>query len=332
MFISVLDGSRTLDMPIKAHDLKPIPGTETLEFKPRFIERYSKLTDWETYRRYSLAFLRKSIRVNTLKTSIAECLGRLRKDFRLEPVPWCPEGFFIEHKEGRLDVGNTLEHALGYYYVQEAASMIPPVVLDPQPGEAVLDMAAAPGSKASQAAQLMLNTGVLVANDIAGARLAALGVNLTRMGVMNTVTTQMPGQRLAGLQFDRVLLDAPCSGTGTIRKSLKTIQIWNPDMVRRIAVIQRKMIDAAFRLLRPGGTLVYSTCSTEPEEDEAVVDWLLRKHEDADTADIDLPLQRGTPVLAFEGQQYDERVSRTLRLWPQDNDTEGFYVAKIVKR
>jgi NOL1/NOP2/sun family putative RNA methylase len=319
-------------MSIRAHELKTIPNTESLAFKPKFIERYSKLTDFGTYKRYSLAFLRKSIRVNTLKVSVKECVERLRKDFHLLPVPWCPEGFFIEHKEGRLDVGNTLEHALGYYYVQEAASMIPPVVLDPQPGEIVLDMAAAPGSKASQIAQMMLNTGVLLANDISGSRLAALGINLTRMGATNVVTTQMPGQRLEGMQFDRILLDAPCSGTGTIRKSLKTVLIWNPDTIRRIVATQRRMIDVAFRLLRPGGTLVYSTCSTEPEEDEGVVDWLLRQHEDADIADITLPIQHGPAVTEFDGTVYDPRTSRTLRLWPQDNDTEGFYVAKVVKK
>jgi NOL1/NOP2/sun family putative RNA methylase len=209
--------------------------------------------------------------------------------------------------------------------------MIPPVVLDPQPGDIILDMAAAPGSKASQIAQMMLNTGVLVANDIAAPRLAALGINMTRVGAANTIITQMPGQRLDG-QFDRILLDAPCSGTGTIRKSLKTVLMWNPDTIRRIAVTQRKMLENAFRLLKPGGTLVYSTCSTEPEEDEAIVSWLLGRHPNADLAAIDIPIKRGAPVMEFEGDSYDPRVEKTLRLWPQDNDTEGFFVAKIVKR
>jgi NOL1/NOP2/sun family putative RNA methylase len=313
------------------HSLKPIPDTDTLEFKPRFIERYSKLTDWDTYKRYSLSFLRKSIRVNTLKIGIPELTKRLSDRFNLEQIPWCKEGFWIEHKEGRLDIGNTPEHCLGYYYVQESASMIPPVVLDPQPGEVVLDMAAAPGSKSTQIAQMLWNTGVLVANDLTGDRLAALGVNLQRCGILNTIVTQMPGQRMQGVQFDKILLDAPCSGTGTIRKSLKTVILWNPDMVKRLTHIQSKMLDQAYHLLKPGGSMVYSTCSNEPEENEGVLSDFLARTPGAHLADIHLPIKHGPAVLEFEGQTYNPEVAKGLRLWPQDNDTEGFFVAKILK-
>lgn len=314
--------------------MKPFPDADKYKFKEKFIERYSKLTDWDTYREYSLSFLRKSIRVNTLKAGIDDVASRLRKDWSLEPVLWCKEGFFMEHKGERLDVGNTVEHALGYYYVQEAASMIPPIVLDPQPGEVVLDMAAAPGSKSSQIAQYMKNKGVLAANDVKGQRLAALGINLQRCGVKNTVVTLMPGQRFAksSLQFDRVLLDAPCSGTGTIRKSPKTINMWNPDMVRRLAALQKKLIITAWHVLKPGGTLVYSTCSTEPEENEGVVSHLLESQKDAQMLEVDLPLRRSEPVQRFEGKEYNSEVHNCLRLWPQDNDTEGFFVAGMRKK
>ncbi|MBI4450459.1 RsmB/NOP family class I SAM-dependent RNA methyltransferase [Candidatus Woesearchaeota archaeon] len=311
--------------------LKPIPGTETIEFKPSFVDRYSKLTDWETYKRYSLSFLRKSIRVNTLKAAVPELIERLSDRFLLEPVPWCKEGFWIEHKEGRLDVGNTVEHALGYYYVQEAASMIPPVVLAPQPGDIVLDVAAAPGSKTTQLAQYMQNKGLIVANDITGDRLAALGINLQRMGVINTVVTQMKGERIRDLQFDKILLDAPCSGTGTIRKSLKTIRMYNPDMIKRLAGLQKKLILNSFALLKPGGVMTYSTCSTEPEENEGVIDFLLSRHADAKLLPIDLPLKHGDAVTEFEGSTFSSEVKKCIRLWPQDNDTEGFFVAKVVK-
>ena len=311
--------------------LKPIPDANTIAFKPKFIERYSKLTDWETFHTYSISFLRKSIRVNTLKISVPDLTKRLADRFNLEPIPWCKEGFWIAHKEGRLDIGNTPEHCLGYYYVQEAASMIPPVVLDPQPGDIILDMAAAPGSKSTQIAQMQWNTGVLVANDLTGDRLAALGVNLQRCGVLNSIITQMPGQRMSGFQFDKILLDAPCSGTGTIRKSLKTINLWNPDMVKRLTHIQSKMLDSAFHLLKPGGTMVYSTCSSEPDEDEGVISAFLERTPNAKLADIHLPIKHGPAVTEFEGQTYNPEVRKCLRLWPQDNDTEGFFVAKIVK-
>ncbi len=314
-------------------ELKPFADAEKYVFKEKYIERYSKLTDWETYKKYSLSFLRKSIRVNTLKIDIDECVKRLSKDWNLEPVLWCKEGFFIEHKGGRLDVGNTIEHALGYYYVQEAASMIPPIVLNPKPGEIILDMAAAPGSKSSQISQYMQNKGVLVANDVKGDRLAALGINLQRIGSYNQVITLMSGERFAesGIMFDRILLDAPCSGTGTIRKSPKTILMWNPDMVRRLSRLQKKLIMTAWKVLKPGGTLVYSTCSSEPDENEGVVSFLLNNAPDAKMLEIKLPLKRSPAVLEFEGETYNSEVHNCLRLWPQDNDTEGFFVAGIRK-
>lgn len=312
-------------------ELKPIPNTETLEFKPKFIERYSALTNWDEYKKYSLSFLRKSIRINTLKKPVSEVLKRVEKDWNVLPIPWCKEGYWVEHKQGRLDVGNTIEHALGYYYVQEAASLIPPLVLDPQPGDRVIDIAASPGSKASQICQLMKNEGIVVANDVSGLRLAALGINLQRCGALNVITTQMRGEQMKEMQFDKVLLDAPCSGTGTIRKSLKTVRMWNPEMIKRIAGMQRKLILAAYQLVAPGGTLVYSTCSTEPEEDEAIVSFLL-DNTDATVEPVELPgLKHGPAVTEFEGTTYRKEVKHCLRLWPQDNDTEGFFVAKIKK-
>ncbi len=306
--------------------LKPIPNTP--EFKPKFIERYSKLTNWEEYKKYSLSFLRKSIRVNTLKRPVKEVISRLEKDWTFEQVPWCKEGFFMESKHGRLDVGNTVEHCLGYYYVQEAASMIPPLVLDPKPGDRVIDIAAAPGSKASQMAQMMNNEGILVANDVAGMRLASLGINMQRCGVLNAITTQMAGERIKDMEFDKVLLDAPCSGTGTIRKSIKTIIMWNPEMIKRLAAMQRKLIMSAYNLVAKGGTLVYSTCSTEPDENEAVVSYLLN-NTDAKLEPIELNINRSPAVLEFNGTEYRKEVKHCLRLWPQDNDTEGFFIAKI---
>lgn len=309
------------------------PDADKYVFKEKFIERYSKLTDWEAFKKFSLSFLRKSIRINTLKTDVGEVLSRLEKSWELEKVPWCEEGYFMKHKGGRKDLGNTKEHALGYYYVQEAASMIPPIVLGPKPGETILDMAAAPGSKTSQIAQYMKNEGILVANDVKGQRLAALGINLQRMGVYNTLVTLMQGQHFGKttLQFDRVLLDAPCTGTGTIRKSPKTINIWNPKQIDRIAKLQRSLIRAAWHVLKPGGTMVYSTCSLEPEENEGAVTYLLEEFSNAKLMPIKLEIKRTPAVQEFEGKKYHKDIKHCLRLFPQDNDTEGFFVAKIVK-
>ena len=312
--------------------LQPIPTTETIEFKPAFIERYSALTNWEEFKKYSLSFLRRSIRVNTILGAVPEVTKSIQaKGWQLEPIPWCKEGFWISHPE-RRDVGNLLEHHLGKIYVQEAASMIPPLVLQPKPGDIVLDMCAAPGNKTTQMAAMMRNKGLIVANDYKGERLQSLGINLQRSGLTNVLITLMHGKRFFQFQFDKILLDAPCSGTGTIRKSLKTIRIWNPGMVTKIARQQQELIDNAFKNLKPGGELVYSTCSLEPEENEGVVDFLLQKFPEAEIVPFTLAgLKTSPPVLEFASEKYHSSLQHTLRIWPQDNDTEGFFVAKIKK-
>lgn len=310
---------------------------DDIEFKEKFVERYSRLTDFDEFKKYSLKFLKRSVRVNTLKISVADFRKRLKETghWEVSQIPWCDEGFYIENvHSGRRDVGNMLEHALGYIYVQEAVSMIPPLVLKPKPGEIVLDMCAAPGSKATQMAAMMRNKGVLVANDYKGDRIKSLGLNMQRCGVSNAVVTLMQGHRFlkSGITFDKILVDAPCSGTGTIRKSFKTLRIWNSDMVRRLSSQQKPLIDTAFQILADGGEMVYSTCSVEPEEDEEVVSFLLDKYDNAKLEKIKLhSLKSSRPILEFEGKQYNKEVEKCLRLWPQDNDSEGFFVAKIRK-
>ena len=311
---------------------------EKIQIKEGFKQRYSCLTCWDDFKEYSLKFLRRSIRVNTLNISVPDLIKKMEKDWKLTPVPWCAEGFWIEHRgegdEHRRDVGNTFEHQMGYIYIQEAASMIPPVVLEPKPGEIILDMCAAPGSKSSQIAQYMENKGVLISNDYQGIRLAPLGINMQRVSAMNTIITLMKGEwfKKSGIMFDKVLVDAPCSGTGTIRKSLKTLRIWNPSMVRKIASEQRRLISAGFEVLKKGGILVYSTCSLEPEEDEGIIDWFLSEYPEASLEEINLKgLKKGKVITEFEGKKYNQAVKRCLRIWPQDNDTEGFFVAKIKK-
>src|SRR3989338_11309949 len=154
------------------------PDAEKIEFKEKFVERYSKLTEFEEFKKYSLSFLRRSIRVNTLKISVNELKKRLEINWNLEQVPWCKEGFWIEHKKKeRRDIGNLIEHSLAYFYVQEAASMLPPLILEPREDEIILDIAASPGSKTTQIAQYMKNTGILVANDYTSDRMKPLSIN-----------------------------------------------------------------------------------------------------------------------------------------------------------
>ncbi len=317
---------------------RQIPTTETMVFKKEFIERYSALTEWEEFKKYSLSFLRRSIRVNTLHGSVKEITDSIsKKGWILEQIPWCKEGFWIEHEgigeEKRRDVGNLLEHQLGKIYVQEAASMIPPLVLNPQPGDLVLDLCAAPGSKTTQMGMLMNNKGLIVANDYKGARLQSLGINVQKSGLTTIIISLMHGKRFYGFQFDKILVDAPCSGTGTIRKSLKTINIWNPAMITKLARQQKELLENAFNNLRDGGELVYSTCSVEPEENEGVVDFLLKKYPSAEIVNVKLPgLKLSSPITKFKDVEFVPDVKHCLRIWPQDNDTEGFFICKIIKK
>ena len=225
-----------------------------------------------------------------------------------------------------------MEHKQGEIYVQEAASMIPPLVLKPKPGEVVLDMCAAPGSKTTQMAAMMENKGLLVANDYKGMRIQSLGINTQKTGCTNVIITLMSGMWFKDMEFDKILVDAPCSGTGTIRKSLKTIRMWNPRMVTKIARQQFRLLENAFKILKPGGELVYSTCSLEPEENEGVVHRLLEEYPKASVMKVKLSgLKLGKAVQEYNGEKWNSQVKDTMRIWPQNNDTEGFFVAKISK-
>ncbi|RJQ17028.1 RsmB/NOP family class I SAM-dependent RNA methyltransferase [Candidatus Woesearchaeota archaeon] len=311
--------------------LEKIP--QKIDIKEKFEKHYKNMlgNDYDEFMEYSLSYIRKAIRVNTLKVSVEELKKRLEKNWKLTPIPWCKEGFWIEYRnEKRFDIGNLLEHHLGYIYIQEAASMIPPVVLQPEKNETILDMCSAPGSKATQISALMENTGLLVCNDVKGDRLKALGINLQKAGCTNTVITLMPGERI-NMEFDRILVDAPCSGMGTIRKSLKTLKMWNMNLVERLTRTQKYLIDSAFRNLKKDGVLVYSTCTLEPLENEGIVSFLLEKYDNAKLEEIKLPIKRQIPISSFKEKQFHPDVKKCLRIHPNDNDTEGFFVARIRK-
>ena len=298
------------------------------ETNPAFYERYSMLEDTDEFWEFIIRPLRQSIRVNTLKAPLNVVVERLKEEFELEPVAWVREGFFISVD----NLAKVPEHSLGLIFGQEASSMMPPVVLDPKPGELVLDMAAAPGSKTGQIAQYMENEGCIIANDPKLSRANVLIANLNKMGVLNARVTTKDGAYFGRFEntFDRVLLDAPCSSVGMIRKSWKFLTGWRLRGVIKYMNIQKRLILAAYRALKPGGTLVYSTCTIDPLENEEVVDYLLRKT-DARLERIDLPVKTSEPVLEWEGKTYSSELKKALRIHPNDNDTEAFFIAKILK-
>lgn len=293
-----------------------------MEFKKQFLQRYEKFTDITEFIKFCRLPLRKSLRVNTLKTSAK----RIKESFELEQVPWYNEGFFVKG----YAIGNSLEHFLGYIYMQEAASMIPPIVLNPKKGDVVLDMCSSPGSKTTQLAAMMENKGIIIANENSYQRAKPLAINLERLGVSNTVITLMDGLWFKQ-SFNKILVDAPCSGMGAIRKSPETPNMWNPNFIKKLANMQKRLLETGFKCLDEKGTLVYSTCTLEPEENEGVVDFLLGKYENAKLEKINLKINKSSPILNFEKKEYNREIEKCLRIFPQDNDTEGFFVAKIRK-
>lgn len=314
-----------------------------LKVKVTFEKKYRSILNEQDYQnliKYSLTYPRKSIRINTLKVSAPEKLKlKLEKQFNLDPIPWQNYAYYIKAlNSDRRDLGNTIEHALGYIYIQESASMVPVNAFgnDLVKDGVILDMCASPGSKTTQLSQLMDNKGLIIANELDGKRIASLGQNIQRVGCTNIVITHRNAARISNdispnTKFDNILLDAPCSGLGTLRKSPDTMRTWNPRLHINMSKRQRKLIDAAFNMLKVGGVMIYSTCSIEPEENEGIVDWLLRKYDNAKVLPIDLDIKRSKPVIEFGNIKYDESIKETLRIWPYDNNTDGFYVAKIKK-
>jgi len=275
-----------------------------------------------------------SFRVNTLKMDEHEILEMLKeKGISFKEIPWARYGYVVEH--GSIDLGKTLEHMLGLIYIQAPISMLPVEVLDPKPGEKVLDLCAAPGSKSTQIAQLLNGLGVLVANDISFERVKALASNLQRFGVLNVIITLMDGRkfpRFARECFDKVLVDAPCSSLGIVSKNWGIARSWSPEIAKRLSKVQRQLIVAGFDCLKPGGELVYATCTLTVEENEMVVQHLLERRESAVLKEIDLPsLRYRSGIVEWNGIELGKELRKTVRIMPYDNWAEGFYIARILK-
>ncbi|MFC1503500.1 16S rRNA (cytosine(1407)-C(5))-methyltransferase RsmF [Pseudomonadota bacterium] len=274
--------------------------------------------------------LRRSIRVNTLKISVADFLERVAdKTWTLTPVPWCETGFWIEREdEESVSLGNTAEHMAGLFYIQEASSMMPVTALlkDNNALDCVLDMASAPGSKTTQIACAMQNRGALVANELAASRIKVLHSNLLRCGVYNVALTHFDGCVFGGWapeSFDSILLDAPCSGEGAIRKDDDAMANWSLESVEDIAAIQRKLIESAFQALKPGGVMVYSTCTLNLSENQNICHFL--KDSFGDAVEFE-PLND-----LFDGADQACTEEGFLHVYPQIFDSEGFFVARIRK-
>jgi len=293
-------------------------------FKDSFREYFEELIPGEVdlFIEASKKALPESIRVNSLKTS-PDMLKKNMGSWEFDKTIFYDNALIVKKRDKPL--GNTLQHFMGYYYVQEQSSMIPPLVLNPKEGDVVLDCCASPGSKPTQLSELMNNKGIIVANDVGLGRISILAANVERMCCENVIITNGDGNRFGNFlnTFDKILLDAPCTGYGAIRKDWSIAKMFNPKAYKFLANIQKDLMENCWRALKHKGIMVYSTCTLTIEENEENVKWFLSRHHDAKIENIKL---KG--FLNHRGVD----LSESIRIWPHRIDMEGFFIAKLVKK
>lgn len=289
--------------------------------KEFFVNRYEQL-GW----RFEDSKPRQAIRINATNTKGKNVEERLRAaSVQLEKVPFLERGYWV--CRSKVSVGATAEYLLGLYSIQEAAAQIPATLFADLKGKTVLDACAAPGGKTVQLADLMGNSGVLVSLDVKKRRLAALANHLERCQVGNTVVYRLDARQASRLKlkFDRILVDAPCSGNfAADRDWFKHRTLAD---VERNARLQREILVEAAACLSDEGEIVYSTCSLEPEENEVNMDWAI-KQLNLQIEEISCTGQKG--LTKVFGKELDGSVARCRRIWP--GETQGFFVCKLKKR
>lgn len=266
-----------------------------------------------------------SLRTNTLKISVENLEARLSKYGSVKRMQFVNEGFFVNTDK---NLSKSIEHSLGYFFLQNASSMIPPLILDPKPTDTILDMCAAPGSKTTEIAALMQNQGPIVANDITYKRLKALRGNLQRCGVMNVVVTKMFGENFWKIKekFNKILLDTPCTGTGSMNPRI--LQQTSEQSIRYLSRLQKRLLESAAQCLEEDGTLIYSTCSLEPEENEENIDFAVRQL-GLRTERVQLKLNYMPGLSKWNDKQF-EQTFNAVRIIPT-NEMEGFFICKLKK-
>lgn len=275
----------------------------------------------------------EGIRYNSLKMGKEDFQEKVSRRKALgDPIPWCPTGYYYHKEENKERLSIHPWYHTGLYYFQEPSAMYPVELLDPKPGDRVLDLCAAPGGKSTQIAMKMKNQGLLVANEINPKRSKALLKNIELYGITNTIVTNSTGKHLLetyGSYFDKVLIDAPCSGEGTFRRDKRSVREYENFANDRLLDIQKDILDYGAKLLAVGGEMVYSTCTFNPEENEAAITYLLNQHdfEILKTQKI-AGMQDGRPEWISGSPK---ELVRGVRFWPHHCKGEGHFAIHLRK-
>jgi len=300
--------------------INKIPKDFLIRMQNLLDKDYEKLIDY-----FNNQEIFTAVRPNLIKISEEE-FRFLFKERVDNKVDW-EYAFYLKDK--KFFSKSPLYHT-GIYYIQEASSMLPVSVLDPKPGEKILDACASPGSKTTQIASRINNKGLIVANEIKSSRVGRLLENINRAGVKNSIVINSDIERLDFFDnyFDKALIDAPCSGEGMFKKDLDSLKIWTPNLVRMLAGIQRKILSSVSNLVKTGGTIVYSTCTMSIEENEENIDWFI-KNFPFELQDI----KYGKPgFISYKDKHFDENITKTKRIFPFFEKGEPFFVAKLIKK
>ena len=275
----------------------------------------------------------KYIRVNERKIKRDALANHLLETYgiKTELVPYPLNALKI--KDGFDYAGSTLEIAFGFYYMQALTSMLPPFALNPSEKDIVLDLCSAPGSKTTQLAEMMNNRGVLVVNELEMKRIKALVFNLDKMNFLNYGVVNYRGEILSKYYdsyFDKILVDAPCSGLGIIQKKTEVSKWWSIERVNNLSEIQTKLLVSAIKMLKVGGELVYSTCTLTPEENELIINRILEKYP-VDVEEVNIPIKHHKGLTEYKNENLDKRLSKAIRIFPWETDSDGFFLIKLKK-
>ena len=288
------------------------------------MDQYRKIIDdWQAFKQEADRKPVNAVRKNRLKAG-EDFEQRLAQDFKYEQAEWNSDIYRLETKSP----GKSILHWRGEYYVQEESATVPVDVLDPRPGEKVLDMCAAPGGKSTQIASRMNNKGLVVANDVSAQRMKSLHANIYRTGSAIVEATNYDARNMPGQSFDRILVDAPCSGEGD--RYRRDFSAAGEKESRDLSNLQFHLLEKASTMLKEGGTLVYSTCTINPEENEAVLDRAVEETDlELKTAETEIKHVRG--VQEFEEKSFEADMKKAVRVYPHHVNSGVIFVARLGK-